>query len=194
MYGVGSRHVVKSVREEGPWALVFNGSHAEVIRVTACFVNLGAPAVTLDMYSSWDNLEPKMSWEDETRTYDTQTSRRQLGASLTPGTAEDRGVLTLAPRSQWKEFPLITTNWWADWAAWLFSISLSNTMVRPRPVDETKSSELADRVVILSNTDKGYVTSAHETHMELFQDTLRATESSISNPGAIGENPSNGLL
>ncbi|KAJ0131334.1 hypothetical protein HZ326_25574 [Fusarium oxysporum f. sp. albedinis] len=153
LYGNGARHAATSIREEGPWTLVSNGSNMEALRVTACLANLLAPAFTIDMYSSWDNLEPRMSWDDEVQKYDTETSRSQLGASLTPGTLKDRGVLTLAPKSQWKEFPLPAVLGPYS-AAWYFSSSVSNAMSRPEPAPQTGNAtmERADPGLILSNS------------------------------------------
>ncbi|KAK2469438.1 hypothetical protein H9L39_19155 [Fusarium oxysporum f. sp. albedinis] len=155
LYGNGARHAATSIREEGPWTLVSNGSNMEALRVTACLANLLAPAFTIDMYSSWDNLEPRMSWDDEVQKYDTETSRSQLGASLTPGTLKDRGVLTLAPKSQWKEFPLPAVLGPYS-AAWYFSSSVSNAMSRPEPAPQTGNAtmERADPGLILSNSVK----------------------------------------
>ncbi|KAH7471814.1 hypothetical protein FOMA001_g13779 [Fusarium oxysporum f. sp. matthiolae] len=155
LYGNGARHAATSIREEGPWTLVSNGSNMEASRVTACLANLLAPAFTIDMYSSWDNLEPRMSWDDEVQKYDTETSRSQLGASLTPGTLKDRGVLTLAPKSQWKEFPLPAVLGPYS-AAWYFSSSVSNAMSRPEPAPQTGNAtmERADPGLILSNSVK----------------------------------------
>ncbi|KAJ4078217.1 hypothetical protein NW769_015227 [Fusarium oxysporum] len=134
LYGNGARHAATSIREEGPWTLVSNGSNMEALR---------------------DNLEPRMSWDDEVQKYDTETSRSQLGASLTPGTLKDRGVLTLAPKSQWKEFPLPAVLGPYS-AAWYFSSSVSNAMSRPEPAPQTGNAtmERADPGLILSNSVK----------------------------------------
>ncbi|KAF9766691.1 hypothetical protein IL306_000866 [Fusarium sp. DS 682] len=178
-YGVGARHTAKSIREEGPWALISNGSDVDALRVTACLANLLAPAFTIDMNSSWDNLEPKLSWDDEVQKYDTETSRHQLGASLAPGTLKDRGVLTLAPKSQWKEFPLPDVMGPYS-AAWYFSSSVSKAMSRPEPAPQTGNvtMERADPGLILSNSVMSlHNTYAYRTHVDLFQDTLRATRS-----------------
>jgi len=78
LYGNSARHAAKSIREEGPWTLVSNGSNMEALRVTACLANLPAPAFTIDMYSSWDNMEPRMSWDDEVQS----TTPRQARTSL----------------------------------------------------------------------------------------------------------------
>ncbi|KAM0293151.1 hypothetical protein ACHAPM_011678 [Fusarium culmorum] len=179
LYGNGARHAAKSIREEGPWTLVSNGSNVEALRVTACLANLLAPAFTVDMYSSGDNLEPRISWDDKVQKYDTETSRHQLGASLTPRTLKDRGVLTLAPKSQWKEFPLPAVVGPYS-AAWYFSSSVSNAMSRPEPAPQAgnETMERADPGLILSNSVKSlYNTYAYRTHVDLFQDTLRATKS-----------------
>lgn len=175
-YGLGSRHTVQSVREEGPWAFVSNGSDTEAIRVTTCFANLGTPIVTLDMSSFWDNQEPEMLWKNETGTYDTMASRNQLGASLVPGSPKDRGILSLPPRWQWNEF-VPSHQIQQDFGPWFFSMSLATSMLYPRFASDKTDEGSPDQVVILSKTNMVDQTYAHQTHVDLFQDTLRDTQS-----------------
>jgi hypothetical protein len=89
-YGVHAKHAVKTVGNDGPWAMVGNGSDVEALRVTACMTNLGVKTFTVDMESSWKGKEPSMSWDREAQTYNSGTNRRQLGASLTPESLDNR--------------------------------------------------------------------------------------------------------
>ncbi|PTD10256.1 hypothetical protein FCULG_00008987 [Fusarium culmorum] len=78
LYGNGARHAAKSIREEGPWTLVSNGSNVEALRVTACLANLLAPAFTVDMYSSGTTWNREFHGTTKFKS----TTLRQAGTSL----------------------------------------------------------------------------------------------------------------
>jgi hypothetical protein len=169
--GLGATKVVETVRNDGPWAMVSNGSETEALRITSCFTNLGVETFVADMNSSWDGLEPKLSWDRQAQGYNTEMARRQLGASLTPETFHDRGILVLGPRSQWQSF----TNESSD-TPWIFLSSLKESLPLPQ-FDLRPANDSANSGVILSKRNTGDDSIAHLTHVDMFQDTLIATGS-----------------
>ncbi|KAL4932353.1 uncharacterized protein BDV17DRAFT_194818 [Aspergillus undulatus] len=113
---------VTVVRRDGPWAIVNNGSDTEALRISACFINLAFRTSIVDMESSWQRSEPKLSWVHGIQKYNTSSSQHQLGASKLPESLRNRGLLKLQPRSQWRDFDNIpadddkrwSKHWWLD--------------------------------------------------------------------------------
>jgi hypothetical protein len=178
--GIGANHVVQTIRNDGPWAMVTNGSDVEAMRVTACMTNLGSKTVIADINSSSDNLEPEISWDRQAQSYDTKKVRRQLEASTAPDSSKDRGVLTLGPKSQWQTFETIQFSDDKDLQkdmellkTWFFLFSLETTLPKPMPAMSFHPNNTANSGVILSKREG----SAHPTHMSIFQGTLNDTES-----------------
>lgn len=178
IFGQGREHVVKSVRNDGPWAMVTNGSDIDALRVTACLTNLGSQTFTVDMDSSWEVQEPTMSWDRQAQKYNTETSRRQLGASLRSDSFDSRGILRLGSRSQWQDFNEITQAPSGIPSQWFFSLCLSPLVFG---VDVNPELEFglpySDPVMLLSISTRDGVRNAYPAHVDIFQDTLNATGS-----------------
>lgn len=162
-----------------PWVMVGNGTDAPAVRVTACMANLGVGTFTADLHSDWEGLEPALSWDRPAQQYNTTTTRIQLGADLTKQPLNERGVLALGPRSDWKPFfseAETANNGWNDW---VFTLAIANTLRDPQSTGEgfIHKNKTADPGVLLSPTPTTMEFNAHEVHVNLFQDTLNQTQS-----------------
>ncbi|KAJ6094271.1 hypothetical protein N7467_003116 [Penicillium canescens] len=179
---LGHAPAVQTIRTDGPWAIVSNGSvHVETLRVSACLTNLAMQTLNVGMNSKSDSLEPKLTWDHHTGSYNTEPPRLQLGVSSPSNTSSTnhRGILTLDPRSQWEIFdppdtPGLSTLALGDAPNSFFMDVLSNF---PAFFPSDLSYTL-DRGVTLSRISKSATyNNAHSTHTDLFQDTLMTTAS-----------------
>lgn len=108
IHTANQKPAVQTIRTDGPWTIISNGSsfsHIETLRISACVTNLAVQNLAVGMSSPSDNPEPKTAWDHHTQRYNTEPSRRQLGA-LAPDKTDNavksgtqRGILTLDPRS-----------------------------------------------------------------------------------------------
>ncbi|RAL01596.1 uncharacterized protein BO80DRAFT_434175 [Aspergillus ibericus CBS 121593] len=167
---------VQTIRTDGPWTIVNNGSaHIETLRISACLTNLAMQTFTVGMNSTSDNLEPKTAWDQYTQSYNTEPSRLQLGVS-SPGntsSANHRGILTLDPRSQWEIFHPPADTLGVDPTPFFKAILIFPTFLNSYLLNYTY-----DPGVILSRKDPGIIFgNAHPSHVDLFQDTLITTAS-----------------
>ena len=101
----------------------------------------------------------------------------QLGASVTPKSPEDRGILSLSARSAWRSehYPNSLLG-----LQDFFSRSLTGGVPDPMRVEDNKG---VARSILLSVYSQSYL-HAHATHVAVFQDTLRDTESPALAPQA----------
>jgi hypothetical protein len=179
-----AKHVVQTVRNDGPWAIITNGSDVEAIRVSACMTNMGSKTAIADIHSLSDNIEPEISWDHHTQSYNTENVRRQLGASKAPDSPKDRGVLVLGPKSQWQTLESIQNSDGMDipkekeiFTTSFFSNSLLVSLPSGRDSVFSDPDSPASQGVILSQRLYSDSWSAHPTHASIFQDTLNDTES-----------------
>lgn len=77
---VSTKQAVQTVRNDGPWTMVLNGSDTEALRITACCANIGAQTFIAHMSSSWDSSESLLTWDQQGQSYNTSMARRQVGA------------------------------------------------------------------------------------------------------------------
>ncbi|KAL4783147.1 hypothetical protein BJX76DRAFT_368601 [Aspergillus varians] len=172
-------HQVTTVRDNGPWAILNNGSDAaEALRISTCFTNLVSRTFTVSMNSSWQGIEPKIPWNRATNSYDTEQSRRQLGASLTAQNLSQRGVLALAPKSEWSHFDMaVKEGEEAYQTYWHFAVSLLGSLPIPQLELTSSDSQKADPGLMLSEINTADTSTADRSHVGLFQDTLQDTDS-----------------
>lgn len=163
---------VSVLRRDGPWAIVNNGSSSDTdaLRISTCFTNFAFKTSTVRMESSWPGSEPKSSWIQGIRKYNTTSSQHQLRASMEPGSLRDRGLLKLQPRSEWKEdvdrIPEADDDKWRK--HWWFNTNLLS--VTP--------SVTSDSGLFLSRlTYSMRMKDADGTHADLFQAIIRSTQS-----------------
>ncbi|KAE8160397.1 hypothetical protein BDV40DRAFT_313924 [Aspergillus tamarii] len=178
--GTGATHAVNVVRNDGPWAMIGNTSDTEALRVTACTTNLGVETLSIDMHSHWEGLEPRMSWNRQAERYNTESIRRQLGASLESESFNLRGVLVLNPKSQWQS--LTPQNEPSDNVStpagrWIFTQAIANSLRDPQATVYSNISTSANPGVIMSRRSSFVHFNLHESLLSLFQDTLQATGS-----------------
>jgi hypothetical protein len=102
---LGHTRAVQSIRTDGAWSIVSNGSALiESLRISACLTNLAMQTLIVGLNSSSDNPE---TWDHHTQNYNTASSRLQLGVSLqgnTTASNTQRGIPSLDSRSQWETF------------------------------------------------------------------------------------------
>lgn len=163
------REGLRVVRNDGPWVMAAGEQGVETLRITACMTNLTPKTFTVDIHSAWDNEEPRLTWDFQDKRYYTEAARRQLGASLTPESFEKRRVLTLAPKSQWQDFPNKTGI--AD-TPFYFDEVLENTLRR-----NYIGNESTDAGIILSEGNQMIDNNAYISHIHTFQDALHDTKS-----------------
>jgi len=168
---VGANHLLQTVRNDGPWAIITNGSDVEAIGVSACMTNLDSLTVVADMRSLSDNLEPAMLWDPQAQSYNSENVRRQLGASTAQESSKDRGVLTLGPQSQWQTVKNNT------WSFRFFEYSLISSLASPLVKFSSALKRSADPGVAFSKSLYSDSWSAHPIHTSVFIDTLNDTKS-----------------
>lgn len=98
-------HRLPHYRDDGSWTVIGNAStKRELLKATACMSGLGVDAYNVKMDREWPGSEPSMAWQTDRipNAYDTRSTRRQLGASLSPAGLRERGLLRLNPREDWK--------------------------------------------------------------------------------------------
>ncbi|KAJ2997715.1 hypothetical protein NUW58_g569 [Xylaria curta] len=171
----GDRTDLTIASTDGPWSIIADPSGENVIRATACLVNLGSNVFNVAMHSRVDGPEPLTHWDREANSYNTIASRRQLGVSMEPESLEDRGLLELELQESWDEidvtqFSAIPT-FYASYAR--YSDDIGNAMSRHMLKGTLGVPGLG---IFLSNTTI-FDDSAHVSHVALFQDSLRATNS-----------------
>ncbi|MBE3041843.1 hypothetical protein IMZ48_04530 [Candidatus Bathyarchaeota archaeon] len=155
-----------TVRGDGPWAVVDNGSGTEALRVTACIANFNAITLGVSIRGSHHQVEPKMPWVEEENRYDTEAVRHQLGASRTPKSHDDRGILSLGPRSKWQQGDYTTK-----------SYNLAGFFADTQAVSMPDSYAREGEASILFSPDSSDNLRAHPSHSAVFQDTLSDTKS-----------------
>lgn len=191
---------VKTGDGDGPWAVLKNVQGVDVLRVTACFTELGFQNFEANVQSSWDVREPRVSLSREARggddinslarqveKYGTEAMRRQLGATLTPDPFNERGILTLEPRSEWRTLPVNkTSSLPLNSTAEALELEAQRAQARPWYFPRSLTHALLERqgeFIFISNTNpilrrpSEAPMFAHQFHVNLFQDTLNKTNS-----------------
>ncbi|PHH82498.1 hypothetical protein CDD83_3248 [Cordyceps sp. RAO-2017] len=97
-FDVGRTSSLDLVRTDGPWQVARLGPEGLDLRISSCLVNYDARLGEVYMHSAWEGQEPGVSWEEKTDRWDSEASRRQLGASTTPESLAHRGLLALEPQ------------------------------------------------------------------------------------------------
>ncbi|CAG7960829.1 unnamed protein product [Penicillium salamii] len=170
---LGHIRAVHSIRTDGPWSIVSDGSAPiEALRISACLINLATQTLIVGLNSSSDNPEPKTTWDHHTQNYNTETSRLQLGVSSPGNTTTSiaqRGILSLDSRSQWETFHRPADIMGVDPTTFFRAIL---------PEFITFFNSSLNQGVVLSRTTSGLMlANAHKSHVDLFQDTLITTAS-----------------
>ncbi|KAK4864907.1 hypothetical protein LT330_001530 [Penicillium expansum] len=185
--------VVGNNDTDSPWVMVGNGTDVPTVRVTACSTNLGVDTFTAEIHSNWEASEPTMSWNQSTLSYSTESTRTQLGAVRPRQPLNDRGVLALAPRSDWQtsfsyeeisasyyagnfSSPNITSSMFRAANAWTFTAAFAGSIGIPQN-SFTDRMGSANPGMILSWLAGSDISSAHQSYVRLFQDTLKQTQS-----------------
>lgn len=172
----GHISAIQTIRTDGPWTIVSNGSaYPETLRISACLTNLAMQTLTVGMNSITDNFEPKTAWDHSTQSYNTEASRLQLGvvSSQNISPINDRGILTLDPRSEWQAF-----NPPADMLGTDQTFFFLATIVSLPTRSISTLNFTFDPGVILSRRNTGInLGNSYSTHVDLFQDILITTAS-----------------
>ncbi|KAM4064428.1 hypothetical protein HRG_006239 [Hirsutella rhossiliensis] len=160
--------------DDGPWAVASSNLSNDAVRVTACIASLGYKTLTVDINSSVDAREPRVTWDSLAAKYDTGASRIQLGASSKMESFQERGVLSLAPVSQWEHEDKTTQNNDSDYFRRAIEVSF--------PARLGNLPQQADSGVLLSKITPGAhevegTDQAHPAHVDLFHDVLGDTGS-----------------
>lgn len=165
----------RAVRHEGPWTVVTHGTDKRTLRVSACLTNMAVQTITVGLSSSADSVEPRISWDKLTQSYNTSAPRHQLGASRRRENATERGVLTLEPRSQWGAVLRLKDLYTDEYDLPAFFMALLAAL----PTFMLAESGLNfSPGVLLSRLNPGFYSgNAHYDHVNMFQDTLNTTAS-----------------
>ncbi|BCS21740.1 uncharacterized protein APUU_22172S [Aspergillus puulaauensis] len=167
---------VEVARKDGPWAIVNNGSDVEALRVSACFTDFHAAEFIVEMNSSWEGLEPKLTWDLEADGHNTEPSRRQLGVSRSPQSLRERGVLALIMHSQRNDSDLDTQDQGEDQGLVTPQQSVPGFLSGLPPENKYDEANF-DTGLLLSKGDVSDVLRADVSHVDLFQDALHDTDS-----------------
>ncbi|RHZ59282.1 hypothetical protein CDV55_100348 [Aspergillus turcosus] len=172
---------VTTIHKDCPWSVIMNGSNTAALRVSSCFTNLVSKTFTVDMTSSWQNWEPRLSWDRHSNSFDTESVRRQLGASLTPDSLNHRGVLALNPKSQWKDFDMGTDAIENDYDAFDTYFHFTTTFLGLLPPAQqalaSPDKPPANMGILLSKANTADTSTADQSHTDLFKDVLHDTKS-----------------
>lgn len=145
-------------------------------------MNQDTKVFSVKMKSTQDGPEPEMSWNREQKSYNTASSRQQLGAvSVEVPSPQDHGLLALNHRIEWREVnatqlldpsdlsnPDILYDTYSSHMFYLMSYEID-------AVGDTGS--LTNRFVFVSNMSTSEEISVYGTHAALFQQTLHETGS-----------------
>ncbi|CAG8409035.1 unnamed protein product [Penicillium salamii] len=172
-------YIVTDNHQDGAWTIISNGSNIESLRVSSCFTNLASKTFTVHMNTSWPNLEPHPSWDRKSSSFDTASVRRQLGASLKPDPLNQRGILALNPKSEWKDFDMGYID--SDHEAFDNYFHFVNTFIGLLPAAQkslaSNSIPAANMGILLSKANTADTSTADQTHTDLFKDVLHDTNS-----------------
>ncbi|KAL4879346.1 hypothetical protein BJY04DRAFT_220201 [Aspergillus karnatakaensis] len=171
---------LRDTRREGPWTIIDGSSSSRpAVRITACLTDPTANTFVIDMHRSRDGTEPRVSWNRKTQSYNTIAIRHQLGASQSPYTPQARGLLTLTPRSDWKPYDYISADSPGSNKpqAGIHTWSFAETLPTVNTDTLLANQSLADQTLLLSLSSTEARYNAHASHVHLFQDILRETES-----------------
>ncbi|PHH91339.1 hypothetical protein CDD83_854 [Cordyceps sp. RAO-2017] len=157
-----------TVRHDGSWA-VLGWKPEEVMRVTVCAFDPTWVDLLVDIHSSWEGLEPRIAWEKTSEDqfyWNSKATLRQLGASRTPESPADRGVLTLEPW-RWGQV-MVDRN--------LRKPGFSIERLGLQPDSKIRNETVKPRVVI---TPGGYERESRPDMALaiIYNDTLQATQS-----------------
>ncbi|KAF4177464.1 hypothetical protein CNMCM8694_002295 [Aspergillus lentulus] len=172
---------VTTVHKDGPWSIIMNDSNKAALRVSSCFTNLASKTFTVHMTSSWQNWEPRLSWDRRSNSFDTESVRRQLGASLRPDSMNHRGVLTLNPKSEWKGFDMGIDAVEDDYDAFDTYFHFITTFIGLLPPAQqaiaSTDTPPANMGILLSKANTADTSTADRSHTDLFKDVLHDTNS-----------------
>ncbi|PIG86689.1 phospholipase A2 protein family [Aspergillus arachidicola] len=172
---------VTTLHKDGPWSIIMNGSNTAALRVSSCFTNLAAKTFTVDMASSWQNWEPRLSWDRKSNSFDTESVRRQLGASLTPDSLNHRGVLALNPRSEWEDFDMrinAIENDFNEFDTYFhFTTTFLNLLPTPQQALTPPDFPRANQGILLSEANTADTSTADRSYTDIFKDVLHDTNS-----------------
>jgi hypothetical protein len=170
----GNRTEIPVVRGDGPWSVAAGIDGKDLLRVTACYVNLGSKVFGVEMDSAQDAQEPTVPWSRALNSYDTASTRYQLGAELESPSPQDRGLLTLNERRDWQEIDgnaILDDAYSINYANYF--VDMANSM--PLQYDSGLGVTSASNIILSNHTLSS--NPAHEVHTALIQDTLRLTKS-----------------
>ncbi|KAJ5457957.1 hypothetical protein N7475_009345 [Penicillium sp. IBT 31633x] len=174
-------YIVPTIHKDGPWSIIMNGSNTAALRVSSCFTNLVSKTFTVDMASSRQNWEPSLSWDRSSNSFDTESVRRQLGASLTPDSLNHRGVLALSPKSEWKDFDNGVDALEKDFDAFDTYFHFTDTFFGLLPPAQQALAAPdyppANMGILLSKANTADTSTADQSHTDLFKDVLHDTNS-----------------
>ncbi|KAJ5259769.1 hypothetical protein N7524_008831 [Penicillium chrysogenum] len=174
-------YIVPPIHKDGPWSTRMNGSNTAALRVSSCFTNLISKTFTVDMASSGQNWEPGLAWDRNTSSFDTESVRRQLGASLKPDSLSDRAVLALNPKSEWKDFGMGIDAIEDDYDAFNTYFHFTNTFLGLFPPAQQALAPpdfpAANPGILLSKANTADTSTADQSHTDLFKDVLHDTNS-----------------
>ncbi|KAB8204859.1 hypothetical protein BDV34DRAFT_235611 [Aspergillus parasiticus] len=172
---------VTNIHKDGPWSIIMNGSNTAALRVSSCFTNLVAKTFTVDMASSWQNWEPRLSWDRNSNSFDTESVRRQLGASLTPDSLNHRGVLALNSRSEWEDFDMginAIENDFNEFDTYFhFTTTFLNLLPTPQQALTPPDFPRANQGILLSEANTADTSTADRSYTDIFKDVLHDTNS-----------------
>ncbi|KAL4961863.1 uncharacterized protein BDV14DRAFT_179423 [Aspergillus stella-maris] len=169
---------VNRTLKEGPWTKIMNGSESKGLRVSACFTNLVSKTFTVSMTSSQHNLEPRLSWDRDNESFNTQLVRQQLGATLASESLKDRGILSLNPKADWEDFDMGTTDGQELSSIYLYFQTTFLTLITRAQLSLTSpGNPLADPGILLSERNTQDTSIADQSYTDIFKDILHETQS-----------------
>ncbi|KAJ5827326.1 hypothetical protein N7447_004089 [Penicillium robsamsonii] len=158
-----------------------SGSNTAALRVSSCFTNLVSKTFTVDMASSWQNWEPRLSWDRNSNSFDTESTRRQLGAFLIPDSPNHRGVLALNPRSEWEDFDMginAIENDFNEFEIYFHLITIFlNLLPTPQQALTPPDFPRANQGILLSEANTADTSTADRSYTDIFKDVLHDTNS-----------------
>ncbi|KAM3450610.1 hypothetical protein MY3296_005981 [Beauveria thailandica] len=173
---------VATVHKDGPWSMIMNDSNNATLRVSSCFTNFVSKTINVDMATSRQISEPRLSWDRTSDAFDTKALRRQLGASLTPESLNRRGVLALNAKSEWKDFDkgidaIENPSFKVYNSYFHFAATFLGLLPHAQQALAPPSFPAANKGILLSEANTGDTSTAHQSHTDLFKDVLLDTNS-----------------
>ncbi|KAE8337845.1 hypothetical protein BDV24DRAFT_177201 [Aspergillus arachidicola] len=135
---------VTTLHKDGPWSIIMNGSNTAALRT-----------FTVDMASSWQNWEPRLSWDRKSNSFDTDLNHRDFDMRIN------------AIENDFNEFDTY----------FHFTTTFLNLLPTPQQALTPPDFPRANQGIPLSEANTADTSTADRSYTDIFKDVLHDTNS-----------------